>query len=155
MPLLLALGDGADRLPALVARRLLATATAGLVIVQALSFMGALDRHVFGIQGFWGVTVAGWAPPLPAWSLVVGAFLVSVVGAVLANRAVSRRGTDDDEPTDDDYADDDYGFYRAEPFGDGYDRTADPRQAADQWSTSPAIAGLRRTVHGRVDAGVR
>ena len=62
----------------------------GTAIVQFLSFAGTLDRNVFGINGFWGLTDHGWAPPVPAWSLIFGAIVVTVGGAWLTIRADSR-----------------------------------------------------------------
>jgi hypothetical protein len=91
VPLLLAASDGAATVTARMTDRFLLTVAAGMVVVHSLSFMGALNRHVFGISGFWFISPHGWAPPLPASWLVIGAALVSVVGAGLAYRAGSGR----------------------------------------------------------------
>jgi hypothetical protein len=84
VPLLLGMSDGGTRLAGPVARRFLLTAMAGLVVVHVVSFGGALSRHVFGINGFWGLSPAGWDPPVPALALLAGVLVVTVAGAWLA-----------------------------------------------------------------------
>jgi hypothetical protein len=50
-------------------------ATAVLAIVgsvHVVSFVGALNRNVNGIDGFFVVSEPGWSPPVPAWLLILG-----------------------------------------------------------------------------------
>jgi len=98
IPILLSLSDGARKLAGPLATRFLVSASAGLVVLHTLSFMGALNRHVFGINGFWGTTPPGWAPPLSYSALVLLATAVVTVAAFLACRAASSTEARDDEP---------------------------------------------------------
>jgi hypothetical protein len=83
IPLLMGLGDGASRAAPLLARRFLLTASLGLAVVHVVAFGGALNRHLFGIGGFWYVTESGWNPPVPAWVLLAVAVAVAATVAWL------------------------------------------------------------------------
>lgn len=56
--------------------------------VHVVSFVGALNRNVNGIDGFWGISEPGWSPPLSAWLLIVGFTAVVAVGGWCAWRLV-------------------------------------------------------------------
>jgi hypothetical protein len=158
IPLLLGMSDGASRLTGPVPRRFLLTASAGLVVIHVLSFLGALDRHVFGINGFWGITDPGWAPPLGFSSLVLGALLVTVAGAVLANRAAAQEEAVDVDGDHDDYADhDDHDDRSHDDRSHDDDETTQFERPVegDPWSTAPVYGRGRRPVNGsRADAEV-
>jgi hypothetical protein len=83
---------GASRPPAAPAafspRRVAALFAGGLVVVHLVSFVGALNRNIHGIGGFWFVTESGWAPPVPVVVLIAGQAAVCVALAVLLVRAV-------------------------------------------------------------------
>jgi hypothetical protein len=56
--------------------------------VHVVSFVGALNRNVNGIDGFWGISEPGWAPPLPAWLLIMSFTAVAAAGGWCAWRLV-------------------------------------------------------------------
>jgi hypothetical protein len=57
------------------------------VVVQVAALLWALNRNVNGINGFLGVTPAGWAPPLPVGVLAVALASTAVAAVILALRA--------------------------------------------------------------------
>ncbi|SSC24647.1 Protein of unknown function DUF2142, membrane, partial [Klenkia terrae] len=57
-------------------RRVALAFGAGLVVVHVAAFVGALNRNVHGVSGWWFVSQPGWVPPLPSWLLVAGCVVV-------------------------------------------------------------------------------
>lgn len=125
VPILLAMSDGAATVPSRLRRRFLLVTAVGLVVVHSLSFMGAINRHLFGISGFWWRTEQDWDPPIAAESLILGVVLVAVVGAWAAHRAAAADEIDDHRLDDDE-------LYL---YDDAADEDLD--DAADQGHTYP------------------
>lgn len=92
--------------------------------VHVVAFIGALNRNVNGIDGFWGVTPAGWDPPLPPAVLVLGFTVLVAAGAVVARRLL---GTAD--PTN------------PEPAGHRRPTDADVLDQPARWATERAESG--------------
>jgi hypothetical protein len=87
IPLLLGTDEDSSFRTSIAAKRFLTVAAVGTAVIHFLSYAGTLNRNVFGINGFWGLTPQGWAPPLPAWSLMVGGAAAAVVVAVAMIRS--------------------------------------------------------------------
>jgi hypothetical protein len=94
--------EGAPETTPRHARRVVVLFAVGLVVVHVAAFLGALNRNVHGVGGFWFVTKAGWVPPLPVAVLVLLEVAACVVLAVLLARAsladVDRPRTDGRPP---------------------------------------------------------
>jgi hypothetical protein len=63
--------------------------------VHVVSFVGALNRNVHGIDGFWFFSPATWSPPVPAVALVVAFTAVTAAGCWYAWRAATTAGAPD------------------------------------------------------------
>jgi hypothetical protein len=100
VPILLGMMDGGARVPGPIARRFLLVTVLGLVVVHVVAFGGALSRHVYGINGFPGLRPAGWVPPAPAWTLVLGVLAVTAAGAWLAVSRLKVPEPSDGAPAD-------------------------------------------------------
>jgi hypothetical protein len=73
---------------------------AGLVLVHVVSFVGALNRNVHGVGGFWFITEAGWVPPLPPLVLITLHMATCLALAALLVRAVRADDVPAEEPGD-------------------------------------------------------
>jgi hypothetical protein len=135
IPLLLGAGEELGARMSAVARRFLIVSAVAAVLVQFLSYAGTLNRNVFGINGFWGLTPHGWAPPLPAWLLLFGAAVATAAAAawMVAAGVDTPDAVDHDEHGD---ADDRYPDERAGSWDDeaAYEESASTgRMHMPQW----------------------
>lgn len=108
VPLLLGMvadGRDADRRSVLPADHTLlprvpALFATGLVVVHVASFVGALNRNVHGVSGWWFMSEPGWSPPMPSLVLVSGFSVVCIVLAVALVRG-ARDGRVEPDPAED------------------------------------------------------
>jgi hypothetical protein len=69
------------------ARRVPVLFAGALVIIHVAGFVGALNRNMHGVSGFWFVDPPGWVPPAPDVVLIGAHAAVCVALAVLLVRA--------------------------------------------------------------------